>query len=322
MHRFLEKNRVNLKRDGITIQIYKEGNMPREHPMIGVSPAYFISRFGNRFTPEEVASGLKQLAEIGFQGFQLEVFHRETLKNWVHSGASLVCRASADLGLKASQFVAHFMLEAFANGEKLFSDAGINEMNAVLEIVERFDECAVVTVPLGTFEAPHIPGMEEYRGFFDQCVQKIRQLLAMVGGTGRRMALEILPSAIIGGIDGFMRLCDRLGTVTLGLNFDTGHAWAAKENLYLIPAKLGQQIAGTHLCDNFGNENLSLRPGAGSIDWPRLIGALQSSGYSGAFDIEIICRPEETSDEYTKARAHIATLLNPWALNPGGEHNA
>ena len=284
--------------------------MPQEHPLIGVSPAYFISRFGNRFTPEEVAAGLKELAETGFQGFQLEVFHRETLENWLRSGASLIRRASADLGLKATQFVAHFMMEAFSNGEKLSSDAGIREMNSVLEIVEHFDECAIVTVPLGPFVAPRIPRIEEYRNFFDRCVEKIRALLERVQGAGRHMALEILPSAVIGGIDGFMRLCDRLNADTLGLNFDTGHAWASKENLYLIPAKLGRRIQGTHLCDNFGNENLSLRPGAGSIDWPRLMEALQLSGYEGAFDIEIICKPEEARDEYGRARTFIASMLN------------
>jgi sugar phosphate isomerase/epimerase len=284
--------------------------MPHEHPAIGVSPAYFISRFGNRFTPEEVAAGLKELAETGFQGFQVEVFHRETLENWVHSGAALVRRAAASLGLNATQFVAHFMMEAFSNREKLFSDAGITEMHSVLEIVGRYEECGIVTVPLGAFEAPRITRSEDYRDFFDRCVQKVGALLEMVEGSGRRMALEILPSAIIGGIDGFMRLCDRLHTATLGLNFDTGHAWASKENLYLIPAKLGQQIQGTHLCDNFGNENLSLRPGAGSIDWPRLIEALRLSGYEGAFDIEIICKPEEARDEYGRARTFIASLLN------------
>jgi len=126
---------------------------------------------------------------------------------------------------------------------------------------------------------------------------------------GRRMALEILPSAGIGGIDGFMCLCNRLDTVTLGLNFDTGHAWASKENLYLIPAKLGRRIVGTHLCDNFGNENLSLRPGAGSIDWARLIEILRSSGYGGAFDIEILCRPEEARNEYSRARDYLESLL-------------
>jgi len=214
------------------------------------------------------------------------------------------------LGLKATQFVAHFMMEAFSNREKLFSDAGITEMQSVLEIVGRYEECGIITVPLGAFEAPRTPRIEDYRDFFDQCVEKIRALLEMVEGSGQRMALEILPSAVIGGIDGFMRLCDRLNAVTLGLNFDTGHAWASKENLYLIPAKLGRQIQGTHLCDNFGNENLSLRPGAGSIDWPRLIEALRLSGYEGAFDIEIICKPEEARDEYDRARTFIASMLN------------
>jgi len=284
--------------------------MPPKHPVIGVSPAYFISRFSNRFTPEQVAAGLKELSEIGFQGFQLEVFHRDTLENWDHSGAALVRRAAADLGLKATQFVAHFMMEAFSNREKLLSDAGIPEMHPVLEIVGRYEKCGIVTVPLGAFEAPRITRSEDYRDFFDRCVQKVGALLEMVEGSGRRMALEILPSAIIGGIDGFMRLCDRLHTATLGLNFDTGHAWASKENLYLIPAKLGQQIRGTHLCDNFGNENLSLRPGAGSIDWSRLIEALRLSGYEGAFDIEIICKPEEAREEYRRARAFISSLLN------------
>jgi sugar phosphate isomerase/epimerase len=284
--------------------------MADKHPIIGVSPAYFISRFSNRFTPEEVGAGLKELAKIGFDAFQLEVFHRETLADWVHSGVSRVCRASADLGMKATQCVAHFMMEAFSSRERLFSDAGIMEMQSLMEIVARYDECGVVTVPLGAFEAPRIPKVEEYRDFFDRCVEKIGRLLGMVEEAGKLMALEILPSAIVGGIDGFMRLCDRLNTATLGLNFDTGHAWAAKENLYLVPAKLGRRIMGTHLCDNFGNENLSLRPGAGSIDWPRLIETLQSSGYEGAFDIEIICRPEEVRDEYAKARAYIATLLS------------
>jgi sugar phosphate isomerase/epimerase len=284
--------------------------MPRELPIIGVSPAYFISRFGNRFTPEEVAEGLRELAGIGFQGFQLEVYHRETLENWARSGALLVRKASRDLGLKAGHFVAHFMLEAFADPDSLLSSSGIDEMKGVLEIVHPFEECRVVTVPLGGFEAPSLPTSEHYRRFFDRCVEKVGAILAVVEGAGRRMALEILPSAIIGGIDGFMRLCERLGAASLGLNFDTGHAWASKENLYLVPAKLGPHIAGTHLCDNFGNENLSLRPGAGSIDWPRLVSALQASGYNGPFDIEIICAPEKACEEYSKARAFIESILN------------
>jgi sugar phosphate isomerase/epimerase len=284
--------------------------MPGELPIIGVSPAYFISCFGNRFTPEEVAEGLRQVAEIGFQGFQLEVFHRETLGSWLDSGAGLVREASWALGLQATQLVAHFMLEAFADPDSLLSSSGIDEMKNVLEIVGPFEECRIVTVPLGAFEASPVPGRKEYRKWMDRCEEKIRRMLDLVERAGRRLALEILPSAIVGGVDGFIRLCERLGTAGLGFNFDTGHAWASKENLYLVPAKLGPHIAGTHLCDNLGNENLSLCPGGGSIDWPRLVNTLRASGYDGAFDIEIICPPARAFDEYSKARTYIESLLH------------
>ena len=111
------------------------------------------------------------------------------------------------------------------------------------------------------------------------------------------------------GIDGFLRLCEHLGSDSLGLNFDTGHAWACKENLYLIPAKLGPRILGTHLCDNFGNENLLLRPGAGSIDWQRLIAALKVCGYNGTLDIEIVCKPDDTLREYGQGHTFIEAML-------------
>ncbi len=282
----------------------------REHSeMIGVSPAFFISRFTNRFTPEDVAAGLKSLAPMGYQRFQLEVFHQESLPVWVRRGASLVRREANALKLKVSQFVAHFMLESFASPETLDSDAVVDEMRSVLEITARFEECPIVTVPIGAFQTSRNLSAKDYRRLFDRCVEKIGLLLELVEGSSQRLALEILPSAIVGGTDGFLRLCERLGNNDLGFNFDTGHAWASKENLCLIPAKLGRRIVGTHLCDNLGNENLSLRPGAGSIDWPGLIDSFRASGYQGGFDIEIICRPEEACDEYTQALAYLETLL-------------
>jgi len=278
--------------------------------LTGVSPAYFISRYTDRFTPADVSEGLVEIAELGFRQFQLEVFHAQNLTQWLKGGGQQVRQRSDDLGLRPSQFVAHFMLDAFSNTASVMSDAALTEINSILEIVERFDDCPLVTIPLGAFDAQQIVTRGDYRAVFNLCVEKIGGLLERVEGAGRRLALEIMPSAVIGGIDGFMRLCEQLGTVTLGLNFDTGHAWAAKENIYMIPAKLNGQLLGTHLCDNFGNENLSLRPGAGSIDWPAIIDGLRTSGYDGAFDIEIICAPQAVRQEYGQGRTFIESLLN------------
>ncbi len=277
--------------------------------MIGVSPAYFVSTASDRFTPDNVAAGLEGIAALGYSGYQLEVYHRDTLDDWRGSGARRVRERAAALGLKAHQFVAHFMLAAFATPDALYSPAGIEEMKTVLDIVAPFDECRVVTVPLPAFQAPPAPGPEVYRCAFERCAGKISRLLALVEDAGRRLALEILPGAVVGGTDGFLRLCDHLCADTLGFNFDTGHAWACKENVYLIPAKLEDRILGTHLCDNVGHENLSLCPGAGSIDWPRLIGALNRCGYNGPWDIEIICPPRSAADAYGKGLKFIQTLL-------------
>ena len=278
--------------------------------MTGVSPAYFISRYTDRFTPSDVCEGLAEISELGFQQFQMEVFHVENLPDWVNGGSQQVRQCSDGLGLRPSQFVAHFMLNAFSNASSVMSDSGLVEIDSVLQIVDRFEDCSIVTIPLGAFDSQGIVERSDYIALFNHCVKKIGQLLERVEGAGRRLALEIMPSAVIGGIDGFLRLCDQLGSDSLGLNFDTGHAWAAKENLHMIPAKLSGQILGTHFCDNFGHENLSLRPGAGSIDWPGIIGVLRASGYEGSFDIEIICPPEAVRQEYGQGRAYIEALIN------------
>lgn len=278
--------------------------------MTGVSPAYFISRYTDRFTPSDVCEGLAEIAELGFQQFQLEVFHVENLADWVNGGSQQVRRCSDGFGLQPSQFVAHFMLNAFSSAASVMSDSGLVEIDSVLQIIDRFEDCSIVTIPLGVIDSEGIVNPDNYIALFNRCVEKIGQLHEQVERAGRRLALEIMPSAFIGGIDGFMRLCDQLKTDTLGLNFDTGHAWAAKENIYMIPAKLNGQILGTHFCDNFGHENLSLRPGAGSIDWPGIIDGLRTSGYEGSFDIEIICPPEAVRQEYGQGRAYIEALIN------------
>ena len=48
--------------------------------------------------------------------------------------------------------------------------------------------------------------------------------------------------------------------------------------------------------------------GAGSIDWPRIIGALQAVSYLGSYDLEIICRPEEIQQEYGEGHTLIDSI--------------
>jgi len=128
----------------------------------GVSPAYFISRYTDRFTPADMCRGLAEIAELGFQQFEPEVFHAESLTDWANGGSRQVGQLSSDLGLRASQFVAHFMLRAFGNASSLMSDSGLAEIDSVLKIVDHFEDCAIITVPLGVFDSHGIEKADDY----------------------------------------------------------------------------------------------------------------------------------------------------------------
>ena len=293
-------------------------------PIIGVSPAYCISRFRDRFSAEQMATGLEDVAAMGFGGFQPEVFHREALSDWQQSGAALVAGRARALGLRATQFVAHFMLHAFSTPQHLGNDTTLEDMQAVIDIVTQFDGCQIITVPLGAFDTTESTPAGGVLDHFERFRDSIGRLAEAATAADCRIALEIMPGSVIGGIDGFIRLSADLGTAAIGLNFDTGHAWAAGEDVLRIPERIGKQIIGTHLCDNFGHENLSLRPGAGSIAWPRLIPALAAAGYEGAWDIEIICPPECCREEYEQAHHFLASHIQPATADipapQGGSH--
>ncbi len=275
--------------------------------MIGVSPAYFLSRYGESFTPAQVAEGLQELAGLGFDNFQLEIFHAESLGEWASSGAGRVAAEAKKHGLAVSQFVAHFMLHYFSTPEEIRSDHGFDEMDRVISILSHFPRCSLVTIPLGAFHLGAGAGAStggavlDYPSLYERFLDKLRTLLRKVESSGRKCAIELIPGAFISGTDGVRMLFDEPGLATLGFNFDTGHANAAKECISAIPYKLQGRLYGTHLCDNEGNANLSLRPGTGTVDWDGLAAALADTGYTGALDIEIRCERQQVTEEYRAA---------------------
>lgn len=269
--------------------------------MYGVSPAYFISACGDGFTPIDVAVKLPGLSALGFDAYQLEVFHPETLRAWTDHGIDSVVAVGRDHGLEPSQFVGHFLLHAFGSEEAIRSELGIDDLSRVVEALVRID-CRIVTVAIPQLSGD---GEADFAGLYNAFAEKIARMESIVGGAGFTMALEILPGAIIGGSDGFLRLCRTIGSESLAYNFDTGHAWAQKEPVSLIPSKLRGRITGTHICDNDGGVNLSLPPGDGTIPWESTLGALARSGYRGSIDIEVKCNPEEVEGHYRRSLDYV-----------------
>jgi sugar phosphate isomerase/epimerase len=266
---------------------------------IGVSPAYHISRYGHRFTSEDVAASLSDIQAMGFASFQLEVFHPDTLPHWVKRGAGQVAKAAEHRSIYPSQFMGHFLLHGFGSVEELRSEFCIQEMYSCLKILKYFPGCPVITVVIPAFRlSSHGLGRDSYRQIWNLFAEKIKTLVQIADEGNKEIALEILPGSIIGGLQGLLRLIAQLGNLSLGYNFDTGHAWVSRELIELIPGMLGDRIFGTHLKDNDQRENRSLPPGRGTIPWDTLIPNLWNSGYRGSWDLEINCEHSEVASQY------------------------
>jgi sugar phosphate isomerase/epimerase len=269
--------------------------------MIGVSPAFIVSLYGPEFSTGNFREGLHLVRGLGFSAYQPEILVGTALPAWAHDARS-VHRTASDLGLLPTQFVAHFMLEEFSNTEKLHPRSGIDDLNRVLDILQIFSPCRVLTIPASTFkvdwDSPGATDVRWWREVHRRLVDKVGRYVEVVAAARMRLAIEILPFSVFGGIGRFLELCNEIGSPALGLNFDTGHAWACRELVPALPFELKERIFGTHLGDNMNTENFKLAPGKGSIPWKPLLLNLIGAGYDGSWDIEIGCRPDQVTEEY------------------------
>jgi len=269
--------------------------------MIGVSPAFIASLYGSGFTIGNFCEGLKLVSKLGFSAYQPEILAGTALPEWT-ADALRVHQTANDLGLVPTQFVAHFMLEQFSNSEKLNPLNGIDELNRVLDIMQVFSPCRVLTIPASTFDvnwdSPLATNSSWWKQARQQLVEKTGRYVEIVAEAGMKLAFEILPFSVFGGIGRFLDLCDEIGSPVLGLNFDTGHTWACRDLVPLLPFELKERIFGTHLGDNMSTENIKLAPGKGTIPWKPLLANLAGAGYDGSMDIEIGCRPDQVIAEY------------------------
>ncbi|MBB6479608.1 sugar phosphate isomerase/epimerase family protein [Spirochaeta isovalerica] len=260
--------------------------------MIGVSPAYYISRYGTAFTIDDVIEGMDWLRDHHFTALQLEVFHYNQIDQWTFSNGMRLKNALDDKGLKASQFVAHFLMNSFDSPESLRSDKGLYELEFISALVSRFSLTGIITVPIPPFESDGPAGRDEFL-YFDE---KLNRIALFLEEKGLALALEPQPGSLAADLS----FLERHGKI--GLNLDPGHLLCSGIDPFSLDLEILSRVMATHLCENDGVENLSLRPGTFDNRWASLLGNLIGSGYRGTFDLEIICRSEQFEPEYEAGR--------------------
>jgi sugar phosphate isomerase/epimerase len=126
-------------------------------------------------------------------------------------------------------------------------------------------------------------------------VEGLRTITAEAERVGVSVGLEPLQRVggddwtIISSIPEAVELLAEAGTPRVGLVVDIGHVWNTT-TLFDDLAQFGDRITAVHVCDcreAGGVWSDRVLPGDGAIDVPRILGALEDSGWDGPYDLEI-----------------------------------
>lgn len=85
------------------------------------------------------------------------------------------------------------------------------------------------------------------------------------------------------------QLVDSFADEHVKVCWDFGHAHLMHFDQADAIRYMGDRIRCTHVHNNFRNDDSHLTPDSGSIDWPRVMAALASTGYDGALTLETHC---------------------------------
>ena len=271
----------------------------------GVSPAWFLSLYGESFTLRQAGESLRKLKKMGFSSWQPEIFHEDALEEWNTDESGELRTIGIDLGLEAGTFVAHFLGSAFADDTALTGRRDLDLLERLLDALKDWDETSVISLPLPPFFRDAQSGSDRPGRGMESLEDKLRAYASRIESSGRILALEAMPGNLTGGSAGLADLVGHDGLEKVGVNYDSGHFHAAGESQDLVLSRLGSRIACTHLCDNDGINNQSLAPGDGTIPWNCVMAGLKTASYSGNLDLEIRCSADTVETAYKRGREHL-----------------
>jgi len=160
-------------------------------------------------------------------------------------------------------------------------------------------------VILGLIRGISPPGQSHARSMA-YLVDALRQCAAAAAGTGVRFALEPLnryETDLIHTVADGLDLIERVGAEELGLLLDTYHMNVEEPSIEGSIQACGDRLFHFHVADSN-----RWHPGAGHLDFGRILATLAATGYEGYVSGEFMPMP----DPDTAAQRCIAHLRDVW----------
>jgi len=267
--------------------------------------------FANDLAPETI---FMKTAAVGFTQVELPC-HDNPVGRWVQDPA-LARRLLAQAGLSAR--TAHSPDSGWNNADPddAVRRASLDAASSVFAAAAEAGVGVVVVHPNAPVNRQFIAS--EFEANFARSRESIAVLAERADRAGVRIAVENLPMRNTprpgGRIEDTLRMIAGLGD-HVGVCFDVGHSNANIEDPTDEIRAAGARILCVHLQDNDGlGEDQHLVPGDGTVDWPRVIGALAECAPDAYVNFEVGLKDSRTGAQRSvdDLLATLAALRERW----------
>ena len=165
--------------------------------------------------------------------------------------------------------------------------------------------------------APHIttePGgpiegltRQEAIGLF---VEVLKPLAEHAANVGVLLLIEPEPGLLLETTDEYLEVAEKVGSPSIGLNFDIGHAYCMSEDLPKQIAKMAAHTRHYHVEDISAQRvHHHLVPGKGAIDFNEVFQAIHATNYQGWVTVELYPNVDDPDNAAREAYRVIKPLI-------------
>jgi sugar phosphate isomerase/epimerase len=144
------------------------------------------------------------------------------------------------------------------------------------------------------------------QGLVEQNMAALKPLVEMAGDLKLTLVLENF-KAPFDTVSVFQTLVEEGPGQKIHL--DAGHTHMGRDSAETFCQHLGPHIVHVHLSDNRGTGDHHMPLGAGNVDWPEIIKALQKIGYDDTITLEVFCGSQPVLFDYLEtSRRYLQEL--------------
>jgi len=238
-----------------------------------------------------IEQAIRAIADIGYDGVELCLEHPDLAPEKLTDDrcAELVAVAS-ELGLEIATVSYH------GDGDPL-ELRWARALAAVALAPALGADILIVNSPRPGPDAP-ADLAEEFR-------YQLSCQLAMADELEVTVALEPEPGLLVDDCRDMLDLIEQMGSPSLAVNLDVGHAWLTEDDLNTAIAEMGGHIAAVHIEDMADKVHKHLVPGDGQMNLPGVVQALRDTGFSGWLTVDLF---DIADDPNTAARQSLEQM--------------